>query len=44
VVLSEQVQEKRLSQFELNCLWRFAFPVYDGNDLDANDKPVQWDG
>jgi hypothetical protein len=38
VVFSEQVQEKRLSQFKLDCLWRFAFPVDDGNDLDANDE------
>jgi len=44
VVFSEQVQEKRLSQFKLDCLWPFALPVDDDNNLDANDEPVQWNG
>jgi hypothetical protein len=44
MILAEQVQEKRFSQFKLDCLWRFAFPVDDGDDLNSNDEPVQWNG
>jgi hypothetical protein len=38
------MQEKRLSQFKLDCLWWLAFPVDDGDDLNSNDEPVQWNG
>jgi hypothetical protein len=40
MILAEQVQEKRLSQFKLDYLWRLTFPVDDGDDLDTDNKPV----